>query len=115
MKKYLLTFLCTFISITLLAQRSNQWFIFYNKDSTLIGFKDQNGNVKIKPKFEPYMVAKKFDNIAAVTEHGGKSYYITKKNRIVGTNNLYYFDNTPDCESEGYIRFTDKKTQKTGM
>lgn len=115
MKKYLLVFFLTSISITLLGQSKDPWFAFYNKDSTLIGFRDINGNVKIKPKFAPYTFARKFDNIIAVSEGAGKRYYITKAGRIVGKDNLYYFDNSTDCECEGYIRFRDSKTQKMGM
>lgn len=115
MKKYLLVFLITSISITLFGQSNDPWFRFYNKDSTLIGFKDKKGTVKIKPKFTPYISAKKFDDIIAVTESRGGRYYLTKAGRIVGKDNLYYFDNSSDCECEGYIRFRDSKTQKMGM
>ncbi len=29
--------------------------------------------------------------------------------------NLYFFDNGPDCESEGFIRFRDRKADKAGL
>ena len=34
---------------------------------------------------------------------------------IVGKDSVYIFDNTPDCENEGFIRFRDHKTDKAGM
>lgn len=115
MRNYLLAFLFLLISSTLFGQSKDPWFRFYNKDSTLVGFKDKKGTVKIKPKFTPYISATKFDDIIAVTENGGGRYYLTKTKQIVGKNNLYYFDNSYDCECEGYIRFRDSKTQKMGM
>jgi hypothetical protein len=119
MKLYILTFLTTISSLTLLGQSSDTWTLFWNKDTTLIGYKDKNGVVKIEPKFATgFTIANKFENIIAATENGytkGKSYYLTKSGRIVGRDSIHYFDNTPDCESEGFIRFRDHKTDKAGM
>jgi hypothetical protein len=97
---------------------NDTWVAFYNNDTTLVGFKDKNGKVKIAPKFTTYSVAKEFDDIIAVSEFKNPkntSYYLTKKGRIVGRDSLYYFDNGPDCECEGFIRFRDYKTKKLGM
>ncbi|MHC0443614.1 WG repeat-containing protein, partial [Flavobacterium sp. 3-210] len=44
-----------------------------------------------------------------------KSYYLTKQGKIVGRDSLYVFDNGPDCENEGFIRFTNHKTDKMGI
>ncbi len=44
-----------------------------------------------------------------------ESYYLTKSGRIAGRDSLHYFDNGADCESEGFIRFRDVKTDKVGM
>jgi hypothetical protein len=100
------------------AQHNNTWISFWNKDSTLIGFKDQTGKIKITPKFNSFTTASQFDNIIGVAqEKGGKiiSCYLTKRGRIVGKDSLYIFDNGADCESEGYIRFRGKLTHKVGM
>jgi hypothetical protein len=102
----------------LIAQSKGTWVSFYNKDTTLLGFKDKKGNVTIAPKFTTFTTANKFDDIIAVTEdvkgtwHG---YYLTKAGRIIGKDSLHLFDNSPDCESEGFIRFRDPKTDKVGM
>ena len=83
-----------------------------------MGFKDKNGMVKIGPKFKGFTIANKFDDIIAVTEEineNWNSYYLTKTGRIVGKDSLHIFDNGADCESEGYIRFRDGKTDKVGM
>jgi len=118
MRTYVLTCLLTVTSCTLFAQNKDTWIAIENKERTLIGYKDKNGVVKIKPKYMGMTYAKKFDDIMVVTEEQDakwKSHYLTKSGRVVGRDSLYIFDNTPDCESEGFIRFTDKKTDKTGM
>jgi len=118
MKLSILTFLITFSSLTLLGQSNDSWASFSNKDTTLIGYKDKNGVVKIEPIFTGITSAEKFENIIAGTEaiNGqGKSYYLTKQGKIVGRDSLHIFDNGSDCESEGFIRFRDHKTDKAGM
>jgi len=106
------------VSCTVFAQTSDTWTAFWNKDTTKIGFQDKNGVIKIEPKFTGFTIARKFENIIAVTEEENnkwKNYYITKAGKIVGRDSLYVFDNGPDCENEGFIRFTDRKTDKMGM
>lgn len=118
MKHYILTFLLAAFNLTLFGQSNDTWTAFWNNDTTLIGYKDKNGVVKIEPKFTGFSSAKKFDNIIAVSEETNgqwKSYYLTKTGRIVGIDSLHIFDNGSDCESEGCIRFRDKKTDKVGM
>lgn len=118
MRTYLLTCFLILTNCTLFAQKNDTWTSFNNKDTTLTGFKDKNGIVKIAPKFVGLTHAGKFDNIIAVSERAGEkwnSYYLTKAGRIVGRDSLFIFDNTADCESEGFIRFTDRKTDRTGM
>jgi hypothetical protein len=100
------------------AQADHSWTAFISEDSGLTGFKDQNGRIRIKPKFAGFTIAKKFDKIIAVMEEkNGKNelYYFTKSGKIVQRGNLYLFDNSPDCESEGFIRFRDRKTDKAGL
>lgn len=119
MKRIFLLYIFLFISCTLSAQNKNTWVSFWNKDTTLVGFKDKNGAVKIEPKFMGMTIANKFDDIIAVSEEeenqSWKNYYLTKSGKIVGRDSLYIFDNGPDCENEGFIRFNDPKTDKMGM
>lgn len=118
MKLYIFTFLTTISSMTLLGQSNDTWSSFYNKDTTLIGYKDKNGVVKIEPKFANLTNARKFDNIIVVSEEINdtlKHYYLTKTGKKIGRDSLHIFDNSPDCESEGFIRFRDNKTDKVGM
>jgi len=118
MKLYILTFLTTISSLTLLGQSGDTWISFWNKDTTLLGYKDKNDIVKIEPKFTGYTSASKFDNIIAVSEEtNGKwsSYYLTKSGKVIGRDSLHIFDNGADCESEGFIRFRDSKTDKVGI
>lgn len=117
MKFFILTVLSTFIYCTVFAQGNDTWTAFWNKD-TLIGFKDKNGVVKIEPKFTGYISARKFENIIAATEEinsNWESYYLTKSGRMIGRDSLHIFDNSLDCESEGFIRFRDHKIDKVGI
>ncbi|WP_286967853.1 hypothetical protein [Flavobacterium sp. UBA4854] len=118
MKKIIALFIFALFTCSVFAQSNDIWTAFSNKDSTLTGFKDKNGVVKIEPKFTGFTIAQKFENIMAVSEEvNGKwnSYYLTKQGKIVGADSLYVFDNGPDCENEGYIRFKDRKTDKMGI
>lgn len=105
-------------NFTVYTQENEMWFSFSNQDTTKIGFKDKSGIVKIEPKFMGLTSAKKFKDIIAVTEEVNekwRSYYLTKTGKIVGIDSLHIFDNGSDCESEGFIRFRDSKTDKVGM
>lgn len=117
--KHILPFLLLFLFPTLLsAQEKDAWHAFWNTDTTLIGFKDAQGKVMIEPRFMGFTTAQKFDHIIAVTEQdkeNWKSYYLTRSGKIIGRDSLYTFDNGPDCESEGFIRFRDPKTELMGM
>ena len=118
MKQLILTNLLILTSCVLFGQSIDSWTAFGNNDTTLIGYKDKNGIVKIEPKFMGITIAKKFDDIIAVMENvngGYESYYLTKSGRIIGKDSLYIFDNGADCENEGFIRFRDDKTDKVGM
>jgi hypothetical protein len=117
MKTISFLFLVCFVCSAAAAQ-TGTWTAFYNSDSTLTGYKDQSGMVKIEPKFSGLGSAYRFDHIIAVAEeNNGKwqSYYLTKAGKITGRDSLFIFDNTPDCESEGFIRFHDRKTDRMGL
>jgi len=118
MKQIVLTCIFILIGCSIYIQEDSSWTAFWNDDSTLIGFKDQNGHTRIEPKYMGFTTARKFDKIIAVMEQSNSkhdTYYLTKTGKIVGRDNTYIFDNRPDCESEGFIRFRDKKTDKVGM
>ncbi len=124
MKKTIQILSCFLIltSIKIYAQKNNLWTAFLDSTSTsmvkLIGYKDNKGNIKIKPKFI-MTFALKFDKIIGVTEEYEykkyKSYFLTKSGKIIGRDSLYIYDNGYDCENEGFIRFRDKKTGKVGL
>jgi hypothetical protein len=107
-------------SVSLAGQGADTWFAFTESeaDDALVGFKDAAGQIRIAPRFSPYMTsARKFDDIIAVGEEqeNGKleSYYLTKRGRRVGHGEMHVLDNAFDCESEGFIRFT--QNDRTGM
>ncbi len=118
MKKIIILCLLFCLNYPAFSQNNDTWISFWDKDTTHIGFKDKNGVIKIEPKFTGFTIARKFENIIAVSEQKNQkweSYYLTKSGKIVGRDSLYVFDNGPDCENEGFIRFTDRKTDKMGM
>lgn len=118
MKKFIIFYIVYFINCSVSAQSNDIWFAFYDKDTTHTGFKDKNGIIKIEPKFTGFTIARKFEDIIAVTEeknNNWENYYLTKTGKIVGRDSLYSFDNGPDCENEGFIRFRDSKTDKMGF
>ena len=95
------------------------WAALRSNDSDNVEFRDEKGKLKTEIKDTAgFIVAKKFDKIiAAMEEKNGKYefYYLIKSGKKVGKNSVYISDNAPDCESEGFIRFRDKKTDKAGM
>jgi hypothetical protein len=109
----------TFLAfVTSIAQNDSIWTAFWGEDFSLKGYVDADGDTVIKPKFIGSTTANKFKNIIAVVEQksdGFEYYYLTKSGKIIGRDSLYFFDNTSDCESEGYIRFRDKNSGLVGM
>lgn len=118
MINYALIILVTISYVPMLGQSYDTWNSVWNSDSTLIGYKDNYGVVRIEPKFSGLTSAAKFDNIIAVSEeiHGKwQNYYLTKSGLLVGRDSLYYFDNSFDCECDGFIRFRDHNKDLAGM
>ncbi len=106
------------VSLQMSAQKNNTWHAFLSDDGYKRGFKNENGEVMIPPKFMGFTGAKKFRNIMAVMEENdGKlsSYYLLKNEKKIGKDSLYIWDMAFDCESEGMIRFRDSKTDKVGF
>jgi hypothetical protein len=94
------------------------WTLFLDEQTGLYGYRDAGGTIKIPPKFI-MAGAHEFHNIVAVVEQTGEKnfpgYYLLKTGKKVGIGNLYLRDNSPDCESEGKIRFRDAKTDSVGF
>ncbi len=119
MKKLIISYIVLLTGLSIHAQdTTDTWFSFFDEESQLIGYKNQQGEVKIEPKFMGLTMAKEFNGIIAVMEEKeGKypSYYLTKSGRKVGVDSMNVVSNGFDCENEGFIRFRDQKTYKTGM
>jgi hypothetical protein len=116
--KKIIQILIIFVTITSNAQDNKLWFAFWDSDTTYIGFKDINGEVKIEPNLVGFTTARKFDKIMAVIEDDNgvyRKYHLTKDGKKFGIDSLFIFDNASDCESEGFIRFKDKETELIGM
>ncbi len=102
------------------------WTAFWDDEHYKRGFKDKNGKVRIPPKFMGMTQATVFKNIIAVMEEKGEgvkggeyersydSYYLLKDGRRIDSVDMFTFDNSFDCESDGKVRFRDKQTGGMG-
>lgn len=122
MKGFSPLFLLLF-SVFCFGQKDTNWYSFYNSDSTKIGFKDAEGNVKIEPKFETYITNDIFKNVIAVIEYGAeeklKTYYLNKNGKIFGENSVYMAGTSDYAEKpieyEGIIKFRNPTTGNVGF
>jgi len=91
----------------LLFSENDTWFKFEDEEKKLIGYKDKNGMVMIKPKYSSALIARhqtKFDDILVVD-----GYYMLKSQKKFGEGRVYYTsEGMHSCESEGYIIFRGK-------
>ncbi|WP_206365119.1 WG repeat-containing protein [Sphingobacterium corticibacterium] len=118
LKIFTVVFLTMISNYSIYGQTNDTWTVFYNQDSTLVGYKDKSGVVKIEPKFAGFVTAIKFCDIIAGSERDKEkwtSYYLNKKGGEFGRDSIYIFDNVADCENEGFIRFRDRKSDKVGL
>jgi hypothetical protein len=68
----------------------------------------------IDPVSHGFAYVNRINDIVPIAGDSG-GYYQTKSGRQVGFDSLYIFDMATDCESEGFIRFRNNKTDQTGM
>lgn len=118
MKTIILTYLIFLYGTFSYSQQNNYWTAFWNEDEEKFGFKDNSGLVVIQPIFSSFSFVNRFEHIFIASEETDDKfdiYYLTKSGRQFGRDSIYIFDNTPDCESEGFIRFRDKKSDKAGL
>ncbi len=89
-----------------------------NADSTLYGFKSPDGKVIAEPKF--MLVGNEaFKDIVSVIEEVSSDkysvYYLRADGTKFGVDSVYFFDQAPDIESNGFIRFKDPVSKKIGV
>lgn len=113
----ILTSISLFVLIALqsFGQNTDIWFSYYNSEH-LYGYKNFEGKVMISPRFKG--PSRRFDKIMAVLEEtssGYESYYMLKNGDKFGRDSVYVFETERDCESEGFIRFSDPETEYVGM
>jgi hypothetical protein len=119
MKYITLTFLL-FVLFSSSRAQTDAWTAYWNADTTLYGFKNSSGQVMIEPRFSGAGIARKLEHIMSVIEESPASgkwsaYFLTRTGKKTGFDSLYFFDNAPDCESEGFIRFRDRELDKVGL
>lgn len=118
MKSLILSFLLILIGLPAFSQADEKWTAFWDDSTQLMGFKNSVGEVMIEPKFMGFTIARAFENVIAVMEENNgqyEAYYLAKSGKKFGIDSLHIYDNGADCESEGFIRFRDKKTDMVGM
>jgi hypothetical protein len=118
MKIIFLIYIVFFGGTLSFAQQTDVWTAFWNEDEEKFGFKDNFGLIVIQPKFSSFSFVNRLEHIFIASEETDDEfdvYYMTKAGRQFGRDSIYIFDNTPDCESEGFIRFRDKRSDKAGM
>lgn len=109
-----------FIPLLSFSQQNDIWHSFKDEKTELKGFKDANGTVVLPPKYGIFTVANKFDKIIAAQEFKDnytlvEEYYLLKDGTKFGRDSLYVFDFSFPCESEGFIKFQDKKKGLVGF
>lgn len=119
MKRFLLFFLsCSYIVLAM-GQGQNPLRAFYNADSSRIGYKDMHGKIVIPATINAnFGMPEKFTDLVSVIDmdsEASDSYFMNAQGRKFGRDSLHFFDNTPDCEQEGFIRFHDRNTDLVGF
>lgn len=118
MKKIIFIWMFILVGCSINSQTDDSWTAFRDEHSERIGFQDPKGRIRIEARYRDFIIAAKFDrNMAVMEDNQGKSetYYLTRSGKKIGENSVYIFDNGPDCESEGFIRFKDRQRDKVGM
>ncbi|HTG55716.1 MAG TPA: hypothetical protein VL943_05590 [Niabella sp.] len=118
--KYLILSLSVVLFFKTSRAQRDVWTAYWNADTTLYGFKNGGRQVMIEPRFSGAGIARKWEHIMSVIEESpatGKwsAYFLTRTGKKTGFDSLYFFDNVPDCESEGFIRFSDRQLDKVGL
>lgn len=120
--KFFLFLFSLLVSLTLRAQENDSglWFSFWDAETDLQGFMDQDENITVKAKFiGGFTTARVFDKIVAVAEelddNSYSTYYLLKNGKKKAIDSVFFWDNTADCESEGKIRFHAKEVDRVGF
>ena len=118
MRRIAFTFIFLCFTVHGWSQSTAVWKSFFDSKKNLHGFKNEKGNIVIPPKFSSFIIAQQLEHIMVAAEDFGDSseiYYLTKSGKKMGADSVWMVDNTPDCESEGFILFRNKITGKVGM
>jgi hypothetical protein len=104
---------------TLIVAQSEVWYSYIDTTTELLGFKNSDGQTVIEPNYVlEFTQANQFNQIVSVLEEkdgNWDSFYISKSGKNFGLDSVYIWDNLPDCEREGLIRFRDRNTDKVGF
>jgi hypothetical protein len=95
-------------------QRTAAWtrFVVKRKGEEYYGYQNPQGQVKLPAVFGGFTNARRFYHIMAVSEQASQAqYYVLKNRRKVGRDSVYVADFQFDCESEGKIRYRDKRNR----
>lgn len=116
MKTRFIVSIMLLLSVPVFAQKLN--IAFMSADSMFFGFKNPEGKVIAEPRF--MMVGNEaFKDVVAVMEEvttdKHSTYYLRADGTKFGVDSVYFFDQAPDIESNGFIRFKDPVSKKVGV
>jgi hypothetical protein len=118
MKQLSITFFLAACSTFGYAQTESEWFAFYNEDSTLFGFRNAQGKILSEPKFV-FVGNEAFNKVVSVVEQLSEDdysiYYLRADGTKFGEDSVYFWDQAPEIESNGYVRFKDPVSKKVGV
>ncbi len=113
MKKMLIIAFLFFFNFLALAEEKKDdiWFVFKDESSGLMGFKDAKGHIVEKAQY--YVEANRFKDLIYIwrDNQGHERYILTKSGKKIHDLPIFWNNgmNMADCESEGFIRFTNKE------
>lgn len=121
MKSFFLLLFSSLLLMNSTGQSGNDWIMFIDKSTNLIGYKNLKGEIEIEPKFTYLTQQNIFRNIMPVYEKSSlqedsiSQYYLLKNGAKVGKDSLYIGEYFLDCENENKIRFRDPVSDKVGF
>jgi len=102
-----------------LAQQAVDWYLYEDTATQLSYYRDACNITRTRPLHflsgGPGIFSAIIPVIESNTDTGYNTFYLLRNGREVGHDSLYFWDNVPDCEREGKIRFRDRISDRVGV
>lgn len=99
------------------ALQDSTYYAYWENDS-LMGYRDADSNIVIQPNSRHASGSQNFVNVTPVVIRENERYhhyYLRRDGSTFGRDSVYFFENSGDTESEGFIRFRDPESELMGM